>query len=147
MADLLDGIEAARDLQPVLAHLPIEEFDLDLQFLETADVYLPEPGNPWAMVNRHVRALKQADRIRAVLPLTGLSVTEAVHDRVVNHDAHVEMVGCPEVIRTFQTDSDFADLVAEMEATGRHRMFQLNERPPLRGAHRRRRAARSRRGR
>jgi len=128
--ELLEGIEVARDLEPVLEHLPLERFDLDLRLLADADVYVPEPGNPWAMVNQHVTVLEQADEIRAVLPLTGLHATEAVHERVIDHGARAELVGCPEVVRTFRTDPDFVTLIEEMEATGRHRMFQVNEQPP-----------------
>jgi len=128
--ELLEGAAVARDLEPVLERLPMDRFDLDLRHLADADCYLPEPGNPWATVNRHVAVLAGADEIRAVLPLTGPHPTEAVHERVTRHGDRAALVGCPEVVRTFLTDPDFAGLVEEMDATGRLRIYQVTDRPP-----------------
>jgi hypothetical protein len=82
------------------------------------------------MGKHHVNVLKQADEIRAVLPLTGLHAHEAVHERVTQHGTRAELVGCPEVVRTFLSDPDFADMTEAMAATGQFHVFQRNERPP-----------------
>lgn len=39
-------IGVARDLQPVLEHLPVERLDLDLRRLADVDVFLFESGTP-----------------------------------------------------------------------------------------------------
>jgi predicted transcriptional regulator len=128
--ELLDRIGVARELRPFLEHLPPGRFDLDLELLADADVLLPEPGNPWAMINRHVGVLERAEDVRAVLPLLGLHAQQVVHERVVEAGARAELVGSPEVVRTLVADPDFVERTREMAETGRCRVFQADERPP-----------------
>ena len=128
--ELLDRIGVARELRPFLEHLPPGRFDLDLELLADADVLLPEPGNPWAMINHHVAVLERADEVRAVLPLLGLHAQQVVHERVVEEGARAELVGSPEVVRTLVADPEFVERTREMAETGRCRVFQADERPP-----------------
>jgi predicted transcriptional regulator len=121
--DLLDTIKLRRELDPILRWVPAGTLDIDLELLADAEIFLPEPGNPWAMVNRHVQVLKEADDGCAMLPLTGLHACEALHSRIINEGAVVELVVEPNVADTFQSNPEYAELVDEMLATDRHDIY------------------------
>jgi len=108
------------ELEPVLRWTDPEALDVDLRYLADADLWTPEPGDPWAMVNRHVRVLESADRIRGMLPLVGLHAVEAVRDRVVDDGADVRLVVDPGVAERFRTDENYAPLVRDIQAGDRN---------------------------
>lgn len=127
LADLAETVELRLQLAPFLEWAPEDVFDLDLECLDNADLLLPEPGDPYAMINRHVSVLGQAGRIRCVLPLTGLHAHKTAHRQVVENGTEVEVVGTPEVAQTMQSDPDYAGLTNEMADTGRFKIFQYND--------------------
>jgi predicted transcriptional regulator len=120
---LLDTLELRRELDPFLKWIPDGTLDIDPDLLADAKVFLPESGDPWAMVNRHVQLLKETDDGWAVLPLTGLHACEALHDRITNEGAVFEAIVEPSVAESFQSNPDYAELIGEMVATGRHDIY------------------------
>jgi predicted transcriptional regulator len=123
LSDLRDMIQLQQRLEPVLKWVPDGELDIDLELLADAEVILPESGDPWAMVNRHVKLLKQVNEGCAVLPLAGLHACEAIHDRITNEGAVFEIVVNPDVAGTLQSNPDYTELVDEMLETGRHDIY------------------------
>lgn len=128
--EMMETVELWTQLEPFLQWMPEEEFDLELQHLEDAELLVPEPGNPWSMVNRHVSILSQANDIHCILPLTGLHAHEAVHEQVLQNDTRAELVVTSDVANTFQSDPAYAGLTEEMAATGRYHVFQYDDHIP-----------------
>lgn len=102
--------DVAVALEPFLRWVPGDELDVDLRHLADADLWTPEPNDPWAMVNRHVRALETAGHVRGVLPLVGLHAFETVHERITGDDLTVRFVVEPGVAETMRTDGSYAPL-------------------------------------
>jgi predicted transcriptional regulator len=123
----LTEIETARKLWPILEHVPPRTLGVDLELLADADVFVPTPGDPWAMVNRHIETLSCFDRCRAILPLTGLHAHERVYEQVTEEGAQVEIVASPAVAHTFRSDRLFRDMTREMTETGRFAVFESDE--------------------
>lgn len=126
LEEVMEAVEIRLELEPFLEWVPAEEFDLDVGGLSEAELWVPEPGDPWAMVNRHVAALGEATDIRCVLPLTGLHAYEAIHEQVVDGGGRAELIVTPDVARTFRTDPAYADMTAELATTGRFRVFRYD---------------------
>lgn len=127
LEEVMEAVETRLELEPFLEWIPEEEFDLALDHLSGAELWVPEPGDPWAMVNRHVVVLEEANDIRCVLPLTGLHAHEAVYEQVVDGGGRAELIVTPDVARTFRTDPAYADMTAELAATGRYRVFRYDD--------------------
>lgn len=118
-AEFVETLRLRRRLDALLRWVPDADIDVDLDALADADIVLPEPGNPYNMVNRHVRRLRDADTARVVLPLTGLHAFEAAHRAVVSDGAEHEYVVLPDVAKTYESNPDYAPLYEEMVGTGR----------------------------
>lgn len=119
-AGLLDSVDSAAEIESFLRWVPPGTLDLDPRHLADADVYSGSPGDPYAMVNRHVRRLKETDHARALLPLTGLHAHEAMHDRVVNGGGRAELVVARAVAETLRGDPDYRPLTTDLAATDRY---------------------------
>lgn len=125
--ELMDSVQLRTELQPVLRWLPEDEFDLDLQHLRDAEVFLPQPGDPYSMINQHVNVLSQAIKHQSVLPLVGLHGLTAGHEQVMENGAYAELIVVPEVAETLQSKDDYAELTEEMAATGRFRLYEYDD--------------------
>ncbi|WP_436926529.1 helix-turn-helix transcriptional regulator [Halosimplex amylolyticum] len=112
----VERAEQAVELEPFLRWTTPETFDLDLRSLTDAEVWTPEPGDPWAMVNRHVSALETADRVRGVLPLVGLHAVETVHERVTGDGADHRFVVDASAAETLRTDENYLPLFRDLQA-------------------------------
>lgn len=123
---IMETVELRRELEPFLEWIPDGEFDLPLEHLSSGELWLPEPGDPWAMVNRHVTVLSEAEDIRCVLPLIGLHAYEVVYERIVDDGGRAEVVVTPDVARTLRTDPAYADMTAELATIGRYRVLQYD---------------------
>ena len=99
------------------------EFDLDLQSLADAKLVVAEPGNPWAMINRHVQLLKRLEQGWFVLPFTGMHAAETASERVVQNGATVEAIVGSSVADTFQSNPNYASAIEETTVTGRSDIF------------------------
>jgi predicted transcriptional regulator len=123
LCDLAETITLRQQLAPFLQWVPAGSLDIDLHHLADAELLVPEPGDPWAMVNRHVQVLKDMTSLRCLLPLTGLHAIEVLHDRIVHASARCEAVIEPCVADTFRSSPDYADRVEDMRATDRFELF------------------------
>lgn len=118
--DLTRTMEIGSRLAPFLEWVTADEFDLDLRHLADADLYVPEPNDPYAMVNRHVTLLERADRQRLVLPLVGLHGMEAMHGAVLEGGAESVAVVTPGVAETLRTNPEYAALHDELAELDRY---------------------------
>lgn len=121
--DLVDVVSVARQLEEFLQWVPTEEFDLDPQLLADATIHLPKPGDPYAMINRQVELTRQSEYNYGFLRVTGLHAAEAGHEMIVNHGGRAELVVTPEIVDTWRTTPQYAELVGEMLDTGRFQIF------------------------
>ena len=119
----VDTLRLREQLDSFLQWVPDSEQDFDLDMVADADIALPEPGNPYNMVNKHVQALEEADTVQAVLPVTGLHAFEVAHEAVVENGADYEFVVVPEVAETHRSNPNYAPLYEEMVKTGRFNSY------------------------
>ncbi|NHN43250.1 winged helix-turn-helix domain-containing protein [Halorubellus sp. JP-L1] len=112
--ELEETVGALDHLQPFLEWTDRDAFDVDLSLLRDATVVVPEPGNPWAMVNAHVNRVRESTDDRVAIPVIGLHAYEAVHEKFVNGDARGEIVVSEHVAETMTTDPDYVPLTREL---------------------------------
>lgn len=118
-SDLVETVELADELGSFLQWVPDGTLDLDLRLLADAKVLLSKPGDPWAMVNRHVELVRETMNARMILPVTGLHAVEVGHRKIVDDSARAEFVVEPKIAETFRSNPDFVPLIEEMADTGR----------------------------
>lgn len=123
VVNLLETTHVAKQLQDALRYVPVSELDLDLRLLSDADVWVAEPGDPYAMINRQVEAIRQMTRGAGLLRVTGLHAMEAAHAAVVQRECEIELVVVPSVAETLTSKPEYRRLVAEMRETGRCQVF------------------------
>ena len=126
----VETLQLRRDLDSFLQWVPQSEHDFDFDMIADADIVLPEAGNPYNMVNRHVQALAEADSVRAVLPLTGLHAFEAGHDAVMNNGAEHEFIVIPDVVETYESNPNYSPLYEEMVDSGRFDLYVYDAEVP-----------------
>ena len=115
----LKRAEQTLELESFLRWVSVDEFDLDLRRLEGSELYLPEPHDPYAMVNRHVEVLEKANTFRAILPLVGLHAFEVCYEQVVERGARHEVITEPGVIETLRSDESYASMYQQLQETDR----------------------------
>lgn len=125
-----DRLATVERLEPLLQWLPLSAFDLDPRLLADAELVLPEDNDPYAMVHRHVERLRNVDRGRFLLPLTGLHAQEAAYESVVERGASMELVVERGVAETFQTNPQYAEMFGEILDTGRVTVFVYDDSIP-----------------
>jgi predicted transcriptional regulator len=118
-ADLVSEVELTDKLQSFMQWVPDGTLDLGLEHLTDAEIILPEPGDPYAMVNRHVELIRETADDRVILPVTGLHAFEALHQKIVEENATSELIVEPTIEETFRTNPSYVELYGEMVATGR----------------------------
>ena len=118
-SNIIDSIQLRQGLNPFFRWTPGTEFGFDLTCLQDAELLVPKPGNPYSMINRHVKLIEDTEHPRVVLPLCGLHGYEAVHQGVVQEGGRVDSVVAPSVAETIQSNADFMELTEEMLPTGR----------------------------
>ena len=128
--DLLERLAVLSDLKPILRWIDPADLDVDVRSLADAAVTTARPGDPWAMVNRHVEALKAMDRGRVVIPLTGLAALKACHERVVDAGATLEIVVSSTVEASIRSDPTYRELHEEMLETGRYELYEYDGEVP-----------------
>lgn len=121
--NLVDTVSVAEKLQPVLRRVDRSEFDFDLGVLTDAEVTTAEPGDPYAMINKHVETIRNAECGCALLPFTGLHATEAAYEQVIENGSQFELIAERDVARTHQSDPQYKELNKELAKTGRYEIF------------------------
>lgn len=114
-----ERIQRFLELQPLLRWIPVDDFDLEVDWLADAELFVPEQGDPYAMINQHVDRLKRAESGRFILPYVGQHAAEAAYESTIHHGATYELVVEPSVMKTFQTDPFYSELVEPLLETGR----------------------------
>ena len=126
----VDRAEVVLELEPFLRWAPSEEIDLDIQWLADAEVLVPTDADPYAMINRHVQRLKDADYVRGMLPVTGLHAHETAHENVVENGAEGKLIVESDVADVLTSKTAFAELTEEMLATGRFELLVCDDSIP-----------------
>jgi predicted transcriptional regulator len=116
-------IEILCELQPFLRWVSPSSFDLELEWLADAELLLPEPGDPYAMVNRHVQLVNRSDSGKALLPVTGLHAHQAGAENVLERGGEFELIVTPDVARTLRDNQNYAELTEEMTETNCFDLF------------------------
>lgn len=111
-----ERLERAVELEPALRWTTPEQFDLDLRWLADAEVWTPDPNDPWTMINRYVSALEAADRICGAVPLVNLRAVETVHERAVVGGATVDIVLDSGVVDRLRTDENYVSLFRDLRS-------------------------------
>ncbi|WP_435180696.1 helix-turn-helix transcriptional regulator [Halorussus sp. AFM4] len=122
-----ETVSAAEHLQPVLKWLDRSDLDLDLRLLSDATVVTASQGDPWAMVNRHVKRLEEAETVRAILPLVGLHAMEVTRDRILDGSARIEFIGTSSVIDTLRNSSDYRPIYDDLLGSDRFELYATDE--------------------
>lgn len=130
LSRLVDSVGYEARLQELRKWVPEGTLDIDLANADDAEVLLPEPGNPYGMVNRHVKRLRQERPHRSVLQLTGLHAYEVGRDRIVEDGVETDIVAQPDVVDVLVTDPEFEPVTAAMAETGVYRLFEIDEEVP-----------------
>lgn len=130
LEEMMTTVEIQLELEPFLQWMP-EDFDLDPHLLADTELVVPDAGNPYGVINRHVSRLKTMKTGQFLLPFVGLHATEIAHERILNHDARCEIVVAPEVMETFQNDPNYTKLVEEMMETGRFTIYRAETELPV----------------
>lgn len=118
-SNLVETVETATKLQPLLRWIPDAHLDLDLGLLANADITVLEPSNPYAPANRFVEKLQQTREFRAFMGVVARDGTEQVWRRVASGEMTVELILTPDAAETFQTDPSFVEFTSELLASDR----------------------------
>jgi DNA-binding HxlR family transcriptional regulator len=130
LEELTDRVADRTRLRELRQWVPEGALDVDLAVPDGFEVLASEPGDPYRMVDRHVRRLREERPHRTVLPLTGLHAYEAIRDRVVEDAVESELVAAPAVADVLLSDPDFEPLTAEMARTDRFRLYETDDPVP-----------------
>lgn len=120
---LVDSVRLADRLQPFLRWIDTDLFDVELELLEDAEVWTAEPGDPLAMVNRHVERLMHVDEAYIMIPVTSLDANRVVYERVIDHGARIDLIVAPDVVRTLRSNPAYSEYFESMKEADRHRYY------------------------
>lgn len=129
--EMMNTVELQLELEPFLQWMPEDEFDLDLHLLDDAELVLSEAGDPYRVINRHIKRLKTMDEGYFLIPYTGLHAAETAYERIVHQGAQCEIIVSPAVIDTFKTNPNYTEAIKEMTATGGLDIFQASTEIPF----------------
>lgn len=111
VAAALERTEAAIRLRPVLERLDGEWLAVDPERLTDATVVEATTANPYAPVHRHAATLADADRVRAILPATGVEPLETSREAIAD-GAVFELLLAESVAESVRADRALADAFA-----------------------------------
>lgn len=129
--DLCQLTDVVSHLGPLLTHVDLEDLDFDLTLLADSEVITAEPSTPREMQRRHVKRTEHTDRARELLLVTSLPSVKAAHDRVLYHDAEMDIIAAPLVAETFRTNPDFTAYIETMLGTDSYDLAIADETPPF----------------
>lgn len=113
--ELASTVATVDRLRPFLDHVDRDAFDVDLSHLEDAEVRTANPGDPLAMVNAHVSAIKRSTNVLLATPFLGLHGAEAAHEAIVQGDAQHELVAAPDAVDTFEESPDYRPYAEDLQ--------------------------------
>jgi predicted transcriptional regulator len=127
---LSETVAVTEAFAPFLRAVPRSTFDLHPRHLAGADLVVASPSDPYAPVNRHVEAVADADRYRALLPAVGLSAMESAMDGLAE-GASQELVVEASVAETLRSKPAYARRLADAPENGELRLFVTEETVPF----------------
>lgn len=131
LPELLETVQVANRLEPIEKWLPVSEIDVDLPTLGSAStIVTTDPSDPYAPVNRHIGAMRSADRFRCLLPAVGLQPMMVARDCVRRGRTHELVVDRP-VAETLRADPDYEEILTDMEGSERFDMYRYDGEFPI----------------
>lgn len=109
----LERTDAAIRLRPVLERLDEEWLGVDPDRLTDAKVIEATTANPYAPVTHHAATLAEAERVRAVLPATGVDPLETSRE-AIDDGAAFDLLLAESVAESVRTDRALADAFASI---------------------------------
>lgn len=106
-------VEVTERLASLLEWIPQDSFDLDLHHLADATISVSTNADPYAPVNDHMRAMKEGETFRCMVPAIGLPAMTVSRDCVERGCEHTIVVD-PDAAETLRTDENYADVVADL---------------------------------
>lgn len=123
VAEILQRAQLIEGMEDFLQYVDPDDFDMEISDLSDAEIWLPEPPDPYAMINRHVEVIEQSNLGRLLLPVIGLQPHVAVHENVLEGAGEFETVVTQEVAETWTSDPRYREMTREMVDTERFRVF------------------------
>lgn len=123
LLDLMETTRTVQRLRPFLKWVDSADLDIDVNCLADAELLTPADGDPYAMINRQVRKIKDSESGWALLPFTGLHATEAAHEQITENGAQYELVVEPDVAETHRTAPQYRELYEDLAGTDRYEMY------------------------
>lgn len=109
---LVDTVETAAELEPVLRRLPPDTVDLDPAALAGATVTVSTDADPYAPARVHAERLSNASEARLLLPAVDPAAMREDEPRFRSGELSVEMVVSPSVAETLR--GELSDLVRDV---------------------------------
>lgn len=128
--EFLTTSELTTHLEPVLKWIQPHDSDLPLDALLDATVIVASDNDPYAPVNRHVRALQTATDVQALLPAVGLTAMRVGRDQLLSSEARHEMVVETGVAETIRTEPGYRHTLEEMKDSGQLSLYVSDESIP-----------------
>lgn len=114
---LVDTVETADELEPVLRRLPTGAFDLDPRALADAEVTVSTAANPYAPATRHAETLLTSSRARLLLPAVNAQAMADLTDHLDSEGVEFVFVVSADVAAKFR--GELSEHAAELrEADG-----------------------------
>lgn len=127
--ELVDTVETADELAPVLRRLPPGAFDLAHEALAGARVTESTAANPYAPAERHAETLQSASEVILLLPAVSPQNMRATMAPLERGALSLDLVVAPSVAETFRTD--VRDLIEDILATGQATIHETPEPVPF----------------
>lgn len=127
---VLEGIEITDNLQAFLKWIPDEALNLKLESLADAEIWLPKPGDPRAMINHHTKFLEDVDHYRVILPFTGLYSAEQVEKRL-SSGTEVEAIVTPTIKEIYFTNPNYNEILHSYFESGSFEAFVSDKAVPF----------------
>jgi len=118
LSTVVDSIETLCRLEPVLSHLPLGELDMAIRHFGDAELTAATANDPYAPVNRHVDALRSADKFRVFTAVVGREAFKLVCDRALRGECSGQLILTEGGLQTVQTESGYRDSYEKLARTG-----------------------------
>jgi len=106
-------------LKPFIQWLPLDDFPVDLECLEDAEIFVSDPSNPYAAANRHADVMASAETFSALLPAVGLNQIEAARQSVIDGTQEQHVIIERAVADTLQSEPHYKEILDDLLDSGR----------------------------